>query len=294
MASQQTLDALFRFARQGNFVSVQIEFSADQLNPEAGSEVALRWRIEDATDARAVLVLDGQARGVPLAGRHRLRVGAQAQVVQIQCDGQHSALTLTPWVRVPQFTQFDVPQSAFLGVPVALRWAIDECVTATLIVRSPAGVESRQAIAPQGALALPCPAMGAWHIRIEANSTHAHLNAAATVARNLTVQVFAPPVVWAVALPAALHGPVGTEVSVPLSVRGAVEVWALMQFCEATPIAPGDLLFAEVWGTPYDLTIETVALDGVRARRSVRIAPQSEPDIEMDLTSIIQPVELTL
>lgn len=133
MASQQTLDALFRFARQGNFTSIQIEFSADHMRPEAGSEVSLRWRIEDATDARAVLVLDGQARGVPMNGRHRLRVGAQAQVVQIQCDGQHSALTLTPWVRVPQFTQFEVPQNAHLGAPPLLHWAIDECAAAVLI-----------------------------------------------------------------------------------------------------------------------------------------------------------------
>lgn len=292
MASAHTFEELNRFVRQGAFSLTEIDFSADNLQPEAGTQATLRWRIDNASDARAQLTLPGVERAVPLLGVYRLAVGAEPISVSLSCDGTEQAITVTPWIRVPRIQQFETTRRAVLDETLHLRWSVVDCAEAQWIVTNPAG-EELLAVEAEGALELPCHTLGRWTVTLVARSSHAGLSDAATISRTQHCLVTAPPVIF-VGLPDQLKGAIGTEQALQIRVTGTRALNLVMPYSTPLAIGTDSVAHVEVMSTPYELQLCATDAAGQNVVRRVKIHPDVEPALTLDLSCINQSLELNL
>lgn len=292
MASAHTFEELNRFVRQGAFSLTEIDFGADNLQPEAGTQTTLRWRIDNASDARAQLTLPDVVRAVPLSGVYRLAVGAEPISLSLSCDGTEQAITVTPWIRVPRIQQFETTRRSVLGETLHLRWNVVDCAEAQWLVTSPTG-EERLAAEAEGTLELPCHTPGRWTVTLVARSSHAGLSDAATISRTQHCLVTSPPVVFA-GLPDLLQGAIGTEQALPIRVTGTRTLNLLMPYSTPLAIGTDGVAYVEVMSTPYELQLCATDATGQNVVRRVRVQPDVEPALTLDLSCINQTLELNL
>ena len=193
MVSAATLDDLNRFAREGRLGAGLVDFHADPLHPEAGSEVTLAWDFSDNEMDMGTLRIPGSRRVmVPAVGERRVRIGAEPVTVQLRVGNESAEVRIVPRIVIPVITTLRIHGNAVVGEKLTLSWSTRDAVRCELQILD-GGHRTDQVVHHRGELELVPQQLGEFRVCLTTFSRHAALSDDARVRSETFVQVVPPP-----------------------------------------------------------------------------------------------------